>query len=140
MKPSEIIKAIKQKHHLTSDYQVHKLTGWSRQSVSNFANNKVNLPDHAAIRAAEVLEIEPLEMLAQAHAERSKRSDVKQVWEAIAKQVSAAILLIFVGLSAPAPASANDFQFNNNIHYTHKRRKTSMLWDYLKELFNALFL
>ena len=61
-----------------SDYRIAKLLGITRASVSRFRTGKGSFCDETAIRAAELLGIEPLKVIAAANAERSK--DEKNPW------------------------------------------------------------
>ena len=89
-----------------SDYRIAKLLGITRASVSRFRTGKGSFCDETAIRAAELLGIEPLKVIAAANAERSKDEKTRGFW----MRYAAATVLFTVGLTGspiPSEASAN---------------------------------
>ena len=76
----EYICAIKLRENIESDYAVAKLLGVSRQSVSQYQLGKASFDDLTAVRAAELLGLNPLEVISAANAERAKSEDARRVW------------------------------------------------------------
>lgn len=74
MKSAEIIKKIKAKHGVTSDYAVAKMMGVSRQLMSQWSRGTQDMGVADAITAAELLDIEPVKIIASVEIERA-RSD-----------------------------------------------------------------
>ena len=98
----DFLEAIKQRHGVSSDYAVSKLLGVTRQSVSHYRRGVNGFEDLVALRVAELLELDPLAVIAARNAERAKRMDVRKIWEGVARKAfGAAIGLILAGFLAP---------------------------------------
>ena len=109
MKTAQYLDAIKRHHQLQSDYAISKLTGWSKQAISNYRNGIRCLSDEHAIKVAELLGKDPAEVIANVHAERTKSPEERKVWLRIARQFGrAAAVVLFAGqaLTIPFPAQA----------------------------------
>ncbi|RQX89622.1 helix-turn-helix domain-containing protein [Burkholderia stagnalis] len=78
---SEWLDALKARLALPSDYAVAKILGVTRQRVSSWRNGRATFEDDVAFRVAELLEINPLEVLVSNRAERSKSEDQRHAWE-----------------------------------------------------------
>lgn len=83
--------AIKQRHDVKSDYAVSKLLGITRQQVSNYHRRGEFFSDITALRVAELLDIEFMEVLAAQNAERARRPDERKVWVDLAKKAAGAV-------------------------------------------------
>jgi transcriptional regulator with XRE-family HTH domain len=76
----QYIDAIKLRHNVDSDYAVAKLLGTSKQTVSRYQLGKGAFDDLMALRAAELLGLNPLEVIAAANAERARNEEVRNTW------------------------------------------------------------
>lgn len=76
----QYIDAIKLRRNVDSDYAVAKLLGVSKQAVSRYQLGKGSFDDLTALRAAELLGVNPLEVIAAANAERARTEDVRSTW------------------------------------------------------------
>lgn len=94
----EFIAAVKAKHGIESDYAAAKLLGVTRTTLSHYRNGKGLLGDDAALKVAELLEIEPGYVLACIAAERSKNERVKAAWAwwADHKALAAALAVLVI--------------------------------------------
>ncbi|CAB3726042.1 helix-turn-helix domain-containing protein [Paraburkholderia rhynchosiae] len=81
------------KLQLPSDYAVAKALGCTRASVSRYRNGVGSFDDATAIKVAELLGLEPLEIIAAANFERSKDEHSQNVWASIWGKVAGAIAL-----------------------------------------------
>lgn len=108
MRTVEYLDAIRRRYKLTSDYQAHKLLGVTKQSITHYRNGKTQFADEVAARVAMLLNLDPLQVLADMHAERAQTDAQRAIWRMIAARVGqAALLLLAVILTAPlAPAEA----------------------------------
>ena len=84
----EYIDAVKMRRDLPSDYAIAKLLGVSRQAVSQYRQGKAAFDDLTAVRVAEILDINPMEVIAAANRERAKSEEVKRVWSSIWDRVA----------------------------------------------------
>ena len=115
------LQEVKKRHAVTSDYALSKLLDVSRQHVSNWMLGNNTLSDYAALKVADALGINPLEVIASMNAERAARIVEKQAWERLAKKLAtAAMILIFSGISiAPeqSRAALPDRGVSSSVYY-----------------------
>lgn len=86
----------KQRLGLKSDYALAKELGISEGSIGHYRNGRRVLDDYTAAKLAEALEIDPLEVIAAANAEREKDEKKREYWGKIFEKCAAACLLIAI--------------------------------------------
>lgn len=92
----ELLDAVKLRHRLTSDYQLAKFLAISRQRVSKYMAGEVTLGDDAAIRVADVLQLDRGRVLAIVAAERAQSDQAKKEWLKLAAAVAGvAVVMLF---------------------------------------------
>lgn len=94
------IEAAKRKLGITSDYAIAKELGMSKAAFSRYKTGGRVIDDYTAAKLAEVLGIEPIEVIAAANAEREKDSAKVAFWRRLAtsgKAASLASMLILGG-------------------------------------------
>lgn len=134
MRTPEYLDAIRRRYKLTSDYQVHRLLGVSKQSITHYRHGKSYPADEVAARIAMLLDLDPLQVLADVHAERAQTESARAMWRMIAARVSAAaalLLAVAVNLSAGVSTAEsrviNDLRaasdIRQRIHYAQSRRR-----------------
>lgn len=135
MRTVEYLDEIKRQYRLTSDYQVHKLLGVSKQSITHYRNGHSSFADDVAARVAMLLKLDPLRVLADVHAERAKSEAARAVWRMIAAraaQTAAILLAVCAANLAAVPSSAEARTVNGlrgaldterNIHSAQSRRR-----------------
>lgn len=122
----EFIDAIKARYSLPSDYAASVKLGMTRAAVSSYRHRRSFLDDSAAIRVAELLEMEPGYVMACAHAERAKSDAERTAWQSIMQKLGGAAALVLIGLgglSAPSPAQAAPVQASDGLCIMSNRRK-----------------
>jgi len=84
----EYLAACKTRLGIESDYALAKALGISQQAVSSYraGNSKIN--DDVALTVAEILGINPLQVIAAANAERAKTEEQKARWLGIVDKFS----------------------------------------------------
>ncbi len=85
MNTLEYLDALKQKQGLTSDYQLAKLLNLETSNMTMYRKHRRVMDDYIAARVADLLQIDKLELIAQANAEREKDVEKRTYWEAEAK-------------------------------------------------------
>lgn len=70
----------KEKHGIKSDSELGRQLGASKQAVSGWRNSPSKPDDYACIRLAELLGINPLEIIAAANAEREADPERAKWW------------------------------------------------------------
>ena len=73
--------AVKARLELPSDYAAAKVLGVTRASVSSWRNGRTTFDDDTAFLVAEILDVNPLEVMVSSRAERSKNDDQRHAWE-----------------------------------------------------------
>lgn len=101
-KTIEYIEALKKNYKLTSDYQVSKKLGVSRERISNYRTEKSMFDDEMCIHVADLLKLDPLKVIADVHGDRAKKDTERQFWRNLAKHVPnlAAGLMAFAVIPA----------------------------------------
>ena len=114
MKTVDYLGAIKKRHNIKSDYAVAKLLKVSRQTISGYRNTGSTFDHVVAARAAALLDLDPVKVLADIEVERAERAKLpeqREVWERVVKKLAtgAGALLVALGLGAPRPVEAGQF-------------------------------
>lgn len=106
----------KKKLGVSSDYALAKQTGISQEAISQYRNGKRVMDDYTAAKLAEVLEIDPLEVIATANADREKDENRANFWRVLAKKRAAPIaaILLLVGV---AGITYEHIDAQHTIHY-----------------------
>lgn len=76
-----------------SDYKLAKVLQVSTGGMTNYLKHGRSMDDDVAVRLAELLELNPGYVVACCHAERSKSVKVSKVWQNIAAQYAACLLI-----------------------------------------------
>ena len=111
MKSYEWIKKVRTALELTSDNQAAQHIGITRSAVSMHKAGKVKaLNDGQCMRVAELLGINPAEVIADQHAEATENPALKSVWQNMAKTLSQSAALAVTDLALlPAMESASRY-------------------------------
>lgn len=102
MKTINYIDEAKRRLGISSDYGMAKELGMTRGAFAHYKSGRRVIDDYTAAKLAEVLKINPLEVIAAANAEREKDSQKAEFWRKLASGAQGAILgstLIFSGLT-----------------------------------------
>jgi transcriptional regulator with XRE-family HTH domain len=94
--------AVKAKHGMTSDYQLSKALHVTRSAVSKAQSGRQYMDDSTAIRVAELLEIDPLEVISSVNAERAKEPRERELWERAAAAFRGTASALFLSALALA--------------------------------------
>jgi hypothetical protein len=92
--------ALSRKYGDASDYRLAKIIGVRASAISGYRAGRSNFDDRVAIKVAELLEIDPMHVIASMHAVRAKHSDERQVWEGLARKMAGATAGVLVALVA----------------------------------------
>jgi transcriptional regulator with XRE-family HTH domain len=84
----EILDELRETKGLQSDYKLAKLLDVRQQTVSNYRNNRTQMTDEIAYRAARMLGRPPGPILARLAGERAKDTHVAKVWFEMARQIA----------------------------------------------------
>ena len=92
----QLLAAVKQRHGLTTDYQLAKFLGVSRQRISNNQAG-ATMNDEAALKVADALGMERGRVLAIVAAERTQSDQAKQEWLKLAGSIAAVVVVAALG-------------------------------------------
>jgi predicted transcriptional regulator len=111
-----------------TDYRIAKELGISRSTVSNYRVKDQHFRDDIAIHVAEILGIDPLKVVADAHAQRAKDDETKGFWQKIAGTAAAAIIsLTILAQTTDIASISHASEFANNTDYTQLAVIVTML-------------
>ncbi|MGC2944408.1 DUF3693 domain-containing protein [Burkholderia ambifaria] len=108
----QYLDALKKRLDLPSDYAAARVLGVTRAAVSRYRNGLSVFDEATAIRAADLLDLDPLEVISACKAESATDARARRVWEnawgkATGAAATAAIAVVMVGLAgAPSPAQS----------------------------------
>lgn len=88
MNTLDYLAACKARLGIESDYALAKRLGVAQSSVSNYRTGRSRIDDDVALTIAEILQINPLEVIAAANAERAKTPEQKARWTALMEKFS----------------------------------------------------
>lgn len=141
-KTCEYIAKIKKHCGVKSDYAVAHLLGVGRSSMSHYKKGVSMFDDYTAAKAAELLNIDPLTVIADINADRAKRDGERKFWQNIAKRapniaagVAGLSLCLIVGVSAPTSSQAALTDNGPSIHYAKWIKR---LLERLRDFFDRL--
>lgn len=80
---SEYLDAIKTAHGIGSDYALSKITGFSRPRISHYRSGRSHFDDDAALVVADLLDLDPAEVLLDAVSSRAHSPAARAAFENI---------------------------------------------------------
>jgi len=80
----DVLSALSRKLDGASDYAIAKALGVTRGAVSKYRTGTSTFDDATAMKAADILGVEPAAIMLLAHAERTKTPEVRRVWVSLA--------------------------------------------------------
>lgn len=102
---ADYVDALRAHFTAPSDYALHNHTGWHRQQISRYRQNKSSFDDATAEKVADWLSV-PLEhVLIDMNAQRAKSARARSAWTKAAAATAAALVLA-AALPALQPAAA----------------------------------
>lgn len=107
MNTKNYLAAVRRTTDTGSDYAVAKAIGVSRQAVSRYLNEGTTLDDSVAVRVAEILDLDPSQVILDVQIERASDQRVKTALKKIAERLSTAAASVALALTLSAlPDSA----------------------------------
>ncbi|KVD05453.1 helix-turn-helix domain-containing protein [Burkholderia ubonensis] len=86
---AEWLDAVKARLDLPSDYAAAKILQVTRQTVSGYRVGRATLDDEVCLRVAEILGLNPFEVMASVRIERIKDDERRSLWEHALEKFSA---------------------------------------------------
>lgn len=133
----EYLDAVKAKLDLPSDYATAKALGVTPSTVSKYRLLKSAPDDLVCARIAEILCVEPMEVIAAVHWERSTEPKARALWESIwGKAVGAIVpsLILFAVGSSVAPTIKAAESGNTVISLSYVKSRKRRAWDTVSAL------
>jgi len=121
MKATEWIDRAAHKLNGASDYAIAKRIGCRPSALSRYRKRPAStMDDQAAIGIAEILGLDPLQVIADQQAERAKNAKARDFWKQFAAAAAAIMALFFISdLSINTTAYIKKAQTVENIHYAN---------------------
>ena len=118
----ELLNQVRNTTESKSDYAASKLLGITRQAASAYRNGIRQMDDDPAIKAAEILGFDPVNVLARLHAEKCRSDSARAVWERIGRMARATACITLaagtIGLAgSPTAQSSPASPGSNSIYY-----------------------
>lgn len=92
MSTLEYLAACKKRLGIESDYALAKALGVTQAAVSSYRTGRSSINDDVSLTVAEILGIEPLQVIAAANAERAKTPEQKAKWLGLVEKFSGSFL------------------------------------------------
>jgi transcriptional regulator with XRE-family HTH domain len=136
----QYLDAVKKRLDLPSDYAAAKALGVTRSAVSLYRNGKSVFDEATAARAADILGLDPLEVISACKAESAPDAFMRKVWEnawgkatGVASTTALAVVVSAGLLATPSPARSAPISADNVISLSYvksrKRYGKTTLWD-----------
>lgn len=92
----DYINAAKAALGLQSDYAIAKYLGVSKQTASSWKTGRSRIDDYAAVKIAEALKIDPIEVIAVANMEREKDEKRREFWRTFCHASPSMVAAVFL--------------------------------------------
>ncbi len=96
----EYLEEAKKKLGITSDYEFAKRVGLKKQSLSRYRKKQGVMDDLACVKIAEILGVDPLEIITAANMEREKKEERRRYWEKFSRRMGWVAVVIIAVFSA----------------------------------------
>jgi plasmid maintenance system antidote protein VapI len=91
MKTVDFLDAVKQRLGIQSDYALAKALKIAQPTVSGYRAGRTCVDNDVALAIAEILDLNPMVVIAAANAERAKTPEQKARWSGIMEKFSASV-------------------------------------------------
>jgi transcriptional regulator with XRE-family HTH domain len=99
MNTLEYLQAVKKKLGIESDYALAQRLGVTRSAISKLQLGKAVFSDDVALSVAQILDLNPLVVIAQANAERATTPEMRARWMGVMEKFSASFKDLLLGCS-----------------------------------------
>lgn len=89
MNTIEYLDAVKAKRGISSDYALAKALGVGQSAIIGYRASRTTINDDTALAIAQILELNPLVVIATANAERAKTPEQRARWSSVMEKFSA---------------------------------------------------
>jgi len=84
----DYLDAVKRHLRIESDYALAKKLGFSQSAMSSYRTGRRVFDDDAALTVAQALDVNPMQVIAAANAERAKTDEQKARWMGLMEKFS----------------------------------------------------
>ncbi|AOJ83804.1 hypothetical protein WS86_24565 [Burkholderia savannae] len=116
----EYLDAIKSRLNLPSDYAIAKALGLTRAAVSKQRLGHSVFDDTTALRVAEILDVDPMEVIAAANAERARDEATRRLWERAWGKVTGATVAVALTMGAGLSAAPSVAESATTARFMHE--------------------
>ena len=108
MDMAKVIDEAKEKLGVESDYSLAKRLEIPNPRISEYRSGKARPDAYACARLAEILEMDPFELLAQVEAETEKNETRRTYWKKVAERMAAGTVAVFFVAGLPGEVRATN--------------------------------
>ena len=124
MNTPDYLDALRERLNIRSDWKLAQEMGWSEGTVYNYRKGATHFQEDTAIQVAEILGMDPLHVLADSQAQRTKSPAAREHWERLSRLVGAVAIvgvagLLGMDLGAAAAAGGVLSITDPGTHYAH---------------------
>jgi len=107
---NQFLNQVMSRHELTSDYQLAHFLGITRSAISRYRNKPgAGFDEDIALKVAAALEINPVFVMANMNAAKTKSADAREAWLSIAARAAVVVLVIVGALLVTEPLYHESF-------------------------------
>ncbi|MBK6279108.1 MAG: hypothetical protein IPF57_13655 [Gammaproteobacteria bacterium] len=121
MKAAEWIDKAAEKMGGASDYALAKRMRLTRGGISSYRRGRTHMDDDACIAVAEILDIDPIKVIADQQAERAKTDRARAFWKRTAAKAVVIVATATGVATLPAQWLTRLLRPLQTIHYAHSR-------------------
>lgn len=115
MEAKDYLDLAKEKLGFTSDYALSVEMGLTKTAISNYRSGNRKLDEYACFKLAEILNIEPAEIIVNVKAQSEKDEKKRDFWKALKKQTKGGLGAVVISSALLFPVhnkAMNDAQFS----------------------------
>jgi hypothetical protein len=93
---NDYLNELMHRYSVRTDYGLHKLLKVSRQTIYRYRDSHGSFDDAVALRVAELLGMEPSQLLIHSARERCKLASARGHWQSLLKKLSGAVVAVLI--------------------------------------------
>lgn len=117
MQAIDLIEKVKKEAGIKSDYALAKILKISTARMSDYKAGRVRPDTYTLTKMALLLNVEPIEIIAEYEADNEKNEDKKEFWQSFRSHIGkAAVIMLAIGCTLSSPNEAQAGGKNEAVH------------------------
>ena len=129
MDMAKVIDQAKEKLGVTSDYELGKKLGISKQRISAYRSGSQTANAYACARLADAIGVDPIALLAQVEAATEKNEARRNYWRALCERVGVAVMSVFIVTVTVYPDGASASMTNGQKASDSRKFQNTLKWE-----------